>query len=88
MTAMTTLNVIEGGRNQGEVRHTPGLLVWVTVDLDAGPLNAATLESWRAEARAVVTTPDSPLGLRALAWRFLRQHGARAGFPRDERSSR
>lgn len=30
-----------------------------------------------AEARAIVTNPNSPPSLVALAWRVLRQHGAR-----------
>jgi len=30
-----------------------------------------------AEARAIVTEPNSPLTLVALAWMVLRQHGAR-----------
>lgn len=31
---------------------------------------------WRRDSIAVVTNPDSSASLRALAWAFLRQHGA------------
>jgi len=38
---------------------------------------APLLARWRSDALAVVTDPNSAESLRAAAWRFLRQWGAR-----------
>lgn len=67
---MPILTVIAGGAERPSTApfFTPRAVVTAALSTAIG--------RWRADAVRAVTDPACSSGARAIAWRFLRQHGA------------